>query len=449
MNNKKGPVIVLLFIAVVAIVVIIALLISQYFNKDKSSSTGNAEINYIGLWDQKEIYEPLIAEYEAAHPGVKVTYTKASFINQSSLTYKGVYQTDAEERIANGSVDIIRIHQSWIAKLLPQLYPAPTDVMTGAQAKELYYPGIYEAITTSNNLVYASPQIIDGLVLLYNKDLFDKAKITDPRTATQDWDVTLQTAKKLSQKNANGTIKVAGINMGSVSNVTSSPEILLTMLTQADVKVVSVNATTGKISATFATPQGLAAVNRFYEFGRLGAWSSRMENDLQAFSSGRLAMMIAPSWRVIDIVGMNSSLRFEALPLPVLPGANADVPQFLGSFWIDVVSKKSKYPKESWAFLKWLSEPEQMRRIYKAQTEKRLIGNPYPRKDMADEQKDAPYIGAVITMAPRMKTWPLYDYGIWEETFRKGLLEFEDQGGVSDKGLASLESTINNLTLKR
>lgn len=449
MNNKKGPLIALLFLGVVVIVIIIALLVSRFFSGNNGTSTGKVELNYIGLWDQKEIYEPLIAEYQAQHTNVSITYTKASFINQSSLTYKGVYQTDAEERIGNGSVDIIRVHQTWIAKLLPQLSAAPADVMTGAQAKDLYYPAIYEAITTSNNLVYGSPQIIDGLVLLYNKELFDKAQITDPRTATKDWDVTLQTALKLSQKNANGTIKVAGINMGSVTNVRSSPEILLTMLTQSAVPVVSVDASTAKISASFATPQGLAAVNRFYEFSKLGAWSSRMEDDLQAFSSGRLAMMIAPSWRVVDLVGMNSSLRFEALPLPVLPGANSDVPQYLASFWIDVVSKKSKHPAEAWAFLKWLSEPEQMRRIYKAQTEKRLIGNPYPRKDMAAEQKDAPYIGAILEMAPRMKSWPLYDYGVWEETFRKGLLQFEDAGGVTDDDLVTLQSQINNLTLKR
>ncbi|MCC7304513.1 extracellular solute-binding protein [bacterium] len=449
MNNKKGPVIVLLFLGVVVIVVVIALLVSRFLSGNTGSTNGKVELNYIGLWDQKEIYEPLIAEYQAQNPNVSITYTKASFINQSGLTYKGVYQTDAEERIANGSVDIIRVHQTWIAKLLPSLVAAPTSILTGAQAKELYYPAIYEAITTSNNLVYGSPQIIDGLVLLYNKDIFDKANITDPRTATKDWDVTLQTALKLSQKNANGTIKIAGINMGSFSNVRSSPEIILTMMTQSAVPVVTVDPSTAKISASFATPQGLAAINRFYEFSKLGAWSSRMEDDLQAFSSGRLAMMIAPSWRIIDLVGMNSSLRFEALPLPVLPGANPDVPQYLGSFWIDVVSKKSKHPEEAWAFLKWLSEPEQMRRIYKAQTEKRLIGNPYPRKDMADEQKDAPYIGPILEMAPKMKSWPLYDYGIWEETLRKELLASEERGSVSADDLQSIQTRINNLTLKR
>ena len=446
--EKKGPLVILLFIGIVAVIAVIALLVSRYLSNG-SGGTTVAQINYLGLWDTEEIYAPLIKEYETAHTNVKITYTKGNFINQDSLTYKGVYQTNAEERIANGTVDIVRVHQTWIPRLLTQLYPAPTDIMTGDQAKALYYPAVYEAITTSSNLVYGSPQIIDGLVLIYNKELFTQAGITDPRTATKDWDVTLVTAQKLAQKNTNGTIKVAGINMGSVSNVRSSPEILITMLTQSAVPLVHIDSTTGKVTAAFATAEGAAAVNRYYEFAKLGAWSSRMEDDLQAFSSGRLAMMIAPSWRIIDLVGMNASLRFDTLPLPVLPGANPDVPQYLASYWIDVVSKKSKYPKESWAFLNWLSEPAQMRRIYKAETEKRLIGNPYPRKDMASEQVNAPYIAAVLEMAPKMKSWPLYDYGIWEKSLRTGLLEFEDKGGVTPDGLKKIQDQINNLTLKR
>lgn len=446
--NKKGPLIALLFVGIVFIVFIIVFLVTKLFSNQSGNTSGNVELNYLGLWDDPKVYEELITEYQTAHPNIKIAYTKAQFINQNNFTYKGVYQTNAEERIVGGNVDIVRVHQTWIPKLLPQLYAAPTEVMTGTQAKDLYYPAVYEAITTSNNLVYGAPQIVDGLVLIYNKEIFRNANL-DPRVSTKDWDVTLQTAKKLSKKNANGTIAIAGINLGSVSNVRSSPEILLTMLTQSAVPVVSVDSATGKIQAAFGTTEGAAAINRYYEFAKEGAWSSRMEDDVQAFANGRLAMLIAPSWRLIDIVGMNSALQFDTLPLPVLPGANPDVPQYLSSFWIDVVSKKSKNPKEAWAFLKWLGEPEQMRRIYKKQTELRLIGNPYPRKDMATEQTSAPYISAILEMAPKMKSWPLYDYGIWEETFRKGLLEFEDRGGITQADLKKIQDQINNLTLKR
>jgi len=450
MNNKKGPLIVLLFVGVIGVVVIIALLASKYLKGTTGGTpSGTIEINYIGLWDEKEIYEPLIKEYQDAHPNIKISYTKASFNNQNNLTYKGVYQTSAEERIANGSVDIIRVHQTWIAKLLPQLYGAPADVMTGAQAKELYYTPVYQAITSSNGVVFGAPQMVDGLVLFYNKTVFADAKITDPKTATKDWDVTLITAKALTQKNSNGTMKLAGINMGSVANVRSSPEILLAMLTQAAIPIVGVDAATAKVSASFASDEGAATINRFYEFSKLKTWSSLMENDVEAFASGRLAMLISPSWRAINLIEMNPKLQFDTLPLPVLPGANPEVPQYLSSFWVDVVSKKAKYPKESWAFLKWLGEPAQLRKIYKIQLEKKPMGIAFPRKDMAGEQSTAPYIAAVVEMAPTMKSWPLYDYGVWEETFRKGLLEFEDKGGVTTADLQTIQTQINSLTLKR
>lgn len=445
MNNNKGPLVGLLLVFIIVIVgIIVYLIVSRVFTGTTNTTSGVAEINYLGLWDDAEIYKPLIAEYEAAHKNVKINYTKVNFNNLQQLSYKGAYQTNVEERLTAGTVDIVRVHQSWVSRLQTQLEPAPADILTGAQAKSLYYPAITDAVVTSTDKVYGAPQIIDGLVLFYNKELLDKAKITDPRTATKDWDVTLATAKKLTTKNSNGTIKTAGINLGSVSNIRSSPEILLLMMTQSNIPVVSL--TNQKLTASFASEQTVAAINRFYEFSRAGAWSSRMEDDLQAFSQNRLALMIAPSWRAIDLVAMNANLRFGTLPVPVLPGANPGVPQYLASFWIDVVSKKSKNPREAWAFLKWLGEPAQLRRIYKAQTEKRLIGNPYPIKEMAAEQKDAPFIGAVLEMAPNMKSWALYDNGIWEEVLRTDLLDFDDKGGVTTLDLTKVQTRINDLT---
>lgn len=450
MDNKKGPLVILLFLVIIVIVVVAIIFASKLFNKGGTTS-GNVEISYIGLWDSADIYEPLIQEYQAAHPKIKITYTEADYFSNNNLTYKSTYQTSAEERLINGTSDIIRVHQTWIPKLQAYLSGAPTDIFSGAEAKEIYYTAISDAIVSANNIVYGAPQIIDGLVLIYNKELFARANITDPKNATKDWDVTLVTAKVLAKKNLNGTLSIGGINMGSVANVRSSPEILLTMLTQSAIPIVSVsNASTGKLTASFATDAGAAAINRYYEFAKLGTWSSTMTNDdVQAFQKGKLAMLIAPSWRVINIKAANSALDIDTLPLPILPGANPSVPQFLASYWIDVVSKKSKHPKESWEFLKWLGEPAQLRKLYAAQKAKRGMGNPYPRKDMASEQASEPYIGPVLEMAPRMKSWPLYDYGIWEETLRKGLLEFEDRGGITTSSLQEIQGEINNLTLKR
>lgn len=448
MNNNKGPLIVLLFVGVIAIVGVAAFLVTRLLPGGNTTTT--VELNYLGLWDEPVVYEELIKEYEASHPNVKIKYARQTFKNQNALTYKGAYQTDIEDRLKSNTVDIVRVHQAWLPKLASKITAAPSDILSGAKAREIYYPAITESLVTTTNQVVAAPQIIDGMVLFYNVEILKKAGITDPETATKDWDETLKTAQKLTQKNTNGTLKVAGINMGSVANIRSSFEILLTMMTQAAIPVVSVkDAATGTLQASFASEEAAAAVNRYYEFSKLGTWSSRMEDDLQEFANGRLALMIAPSWRAIDLVAMNKDLQFATIPLPTLPGANSNVPQFIASYWVDVVSKESKSPREAWAFLAWLGEPAQLRRIYAAQLKQRLIGNPYPRIDMAAEQTEAPYIGAVVKMAPRMKSWPLYDYGVWEEVFRKGFLAFEDKGGVTQNDLEEMQVEINKITLKR
>ncbi len=132
-----------------------------------------------------------------------------------------------------------------------------------------------------------------------------------------------------------------------------------------------------------------------------------------------------------------------------MPGANRDTPQYLASYWVDVVSKKSRNPAEAWKLLAWLSQPAQMKRIYQKQASLRAFGSPYPRTEMASELTNTPISKVILQMAPGMKSWPLYDYGNWEVIFNSELAKLETSTAAVNAGnLESAQSQLNQLIFK-
>jgi ABC-type glycerol-3-phosphate transport system substrate-binding protein len=438
--NKK----LLAIVAIIVVIIIVLLLVFlQVQNGSRKPTNGTVTINFWGLWDEAQVYEPLFKEYESKNPNVKIVYTQKRFGNTDNYSYKGQYQTTVDERLKDGTVDIVRVHQSWIPRIIGNLAPAPQSLFNERSVKANYYPAISEIITTTKGEVYGAPSTIDGLVLIYNKDIFAREGITSPPT---NWDEVIAISKKIT-KTQNGQITQAGINLGAGSNTLHPFEIVLLMMTQSDVNIASIPSGSQTVKATFATTEAAAAVNSYLDYSKKHAvWSTRLNNDLQTFAEGKLGMIIVPSWRAIEITNLNSKLSFDIAPVPVFPGANADTPQYVASYWIDVVPKKSPNSTEAWKLLSWLSEPEQLRKVYNEQKKVRLLGNVYPRVDMANELSDTPYAKVIVQMAPRMKSWPLYDYGIWEEEFKKFLISNEAAGKTVNTGdLERLQSSLNSL----
>jgi len=440
--NKK-VIIAVLIVLIVAFIGIGALLMLR----GQSTTTGNTNTTlvYWGLWDDPSVYKDLFSEYEAANPKIKIDYIQKTLSRDlnNNLSYKGIYQTTVDERLKSGGVDIIRVHNSWIPRILSYLSPAPKTLFSEQTAKENYYPAIYESIASSNGNVYSAPQSIDGLVLFYNKTLFAQANIATP---PQNWDEVLTIAKALTKKNGTN-ITQAGINLGASTNSLHAFEIALLMMTQSDVAVVSPES--NKLKASFATNEAVAAINSYFAYSKTHeVWTNRLANDFTLFSEGKLAMMIAPSWRANELFIANSALDFDVAPVPVLPGANRDTPQYLASYWTDIVPKSSKNATEAWKLLAWLSEPEQLRKINAAQSKVRLFGGAYPLTSMKSELANTPFTKTILEMAPNMKAWPLYDYGSWELLFKNKLSEWEIKGSISLTELTSVQDELNSTVFK-
>ena len=399
-------------------------------------------LTYWGLWDSKEIMDPLIQEYQQLHPNIKINYIQQDFAHRSEdYAYIGNYYAAVTERLSQtGGVDIMRVHHSWLPNIARFLTAAPAGLFDIQDIQNNYYKPALQAMLWGENVV-SVPLQIDSVVMFYNPTLLEQAQVQTP---PKDWEQVLQYAPKLTQKDGD-RITTAGIAIGTGSNVFHAPEILLMLFTQSDVPILDPQ--TRRFALT--TEEAAAALKYYVNFHEQGVWSYKLPMDLSMFVNCRLAILFAPSWRAINFRASNPELDFAVAPPPVLPGARPDVDQYIANFYVEVVPKNSPNAKEAWEFLKWLSEPEQLQKLYANQRSVRGLDWPSPRKDVGESQDSYNPLAAIVhQMAPKTRTWFIYDWGLWEQVIRKLLitLESDPQAGkrITPSTLAPVEEELNN-----
>ncbi len=129
-----------------------------------------------------------------------------------------------------------------------------------------------------------------------------------------------------------------------------------------------------------------------------------MPSSLTAFTQEKVAMIIVPSWRILEIMTVNPDLQLKVVPVPVLPGSQ---PVSVASYWVEGVSKYSKNQKEAWSFLHFLSQKENMTKLYENEVKAhRLFGEAYSRVDLGASLKNDPFLGPVISQATIFESIP-------------------------------------------
>ncbi|MFZ2025471.1 MAG: extracellular solute-binding protein [Microgenomates group bacterium] len=395
------------FLAIALIVVLgIGALFGGKYLFSLFTATKEVTITYWGLWENDAIIKPVIAAFEAKNPKIKVQYAK-----QSQKQYRERLQAAIDR---GEGPDVFRFHNTWVPMLYTQLSTVPETIMTASEFKNTFYP-VASGDLIAGETIYGVPLMIDGLGLYYNEDLFAKAGITTPPST---WEELLTMVPKIA-KLENNSFAVAAIALGTTNNVENYSDIMATMLMQNGADLTKPTTTEAAEALAFyekfATPQD-----------PVYTWNETMDNSIYAFAIGKVAMILAPSWRAFDIYGINPNLRFKIAPIPQLPGNTIN----WASYWVEGVSSKSKYSSQAWEFVNYLTSKEGATIMYsEAQKARKLFGEPYARMELGDTLKSDPYVGAYISQATTAKSFPLAS-----RTFDNGL---------NDKMIVYLQDAIN------
>lgn len=389
---------------IVIIVLVLAIIIAFLFwkfgpqLKQKNQVPEQVTIVYGSLWEDESLIKPLIVEFEKNNPNIKVTFTK-----QSSVYYKTRLQAQMQD---GGSPDVFRIHNTWLPMFEQFLAPAPSDIFTVADYKQLFYP-IAEASFIKGNSIYAAPMEVDGLALYINEGMLNAVGGVPPR----DWTQFVDLATKMTVRDSEGRIKTGGAALGTASNVDHWSDILgLMMMQQPKVDLQNI--------ATDIAADVLRFYTGFITDPKKKTWDKDLPPSTEAFTQDRLGFYFAPSWRAHELRQANPNLKFKVVPVPQLSGKQVG----WGSFWAEAVSIRSKHPKESWQFIKFLTSPEAEKLLYKNASAVRLFGEPYSLTSLSKEIVDDPIVGAFVAQGPIYKSWYLasntFDDGINDQMIK-------------------------------
>lgn len=429
-SNYKFPTKILAIIGILVILGGVGWLVMKLI---KGGGVGTATtITYWGLWEDSPILEGIIADFETKNPTVKINYVR----NQ-----KDDYRTRLSGRLEKDTSttdvpDIFRIHSSWYPMFSDKLALAPESTAKNIGLSSDYYQS-YNNLLKVKGQFWGVPIMYDGLAMYYNKDLLDSASVTVPKSW---WE--LQTAaNKLTVRDDAGNIKVAGAALGLTDNVDNWSDILGLLMAQGGVNPTSTDPT---------ETQKLQDVLTFYSlfYTKYKVWDETLPNSTQLFANGKLGFYFGQSWRVFNIEDTKiPNLKYEITRVPQLPKTTdisaettneADLSNIhWATFWVEGVNKNSKKQKEAWKFLEFMSQKENLEKLYKTAAETRAFGEIYPRVSMQDQMLQNPKIAPFVQSANNATSWYLCSR------------TFDGASGLNDGMIKYFGDAINTISLKQ
>lgn len=414
-----------ILIALAALIILGVLgftIIPKFFQKAEPIT-----LNYWGLWEPSSVMQAVIADYEAAHPNIKITYSM-----QSPKNYRTRFLTASGQP---NSPDIVRIHNTWLPMLKKDLTPAP-DTVLGLTDLAAYYP-IVQKNFVSGGKIYALPLEIDGLALFYNEDILKESGATVPA----DWNALRKLAFDLTKTNPDTKIiERAGVALGTTGNIDHWSDILGLLILQNSGDPGKPAETAVQDALTFYTI--ISTQDK--------SWDASQPNSIYAFATGTVAMILAPSWQVSEIKTINPNLNFKVAPAPTLPSAS----YAWASYWAEAVPAGSKHPEQAWEFIKYLSSLEVLQKIYAGASQIRALGEPYPLTSLASSLANDPLAGAFVSQGPNYVSWYLadrtYDEGINDQLsqYYEDAINAINNGSTVGAVLKTLDEGVTQVLLK-
>jgi multiple sugar transport system substrate-binding protein len=391
-DDSRGKYLVVAFGAIIFFLLLFFFLKTIFGSKPKSEEV---KLTYWGLWEDKEVFLPLIDQYRQNNPHVTVEYIK--------MTPQD-YREKLLARSKNGQgPDIFRFHNTWLPEIKDVVTPIPSSVMSNTEFEKTFYK-IHQTDLKAGDHYYGLPLTVDGLVMICNDNLLKGAGVEKPPVT---WDELTDALGKLTVKDRSGQLITAGIALGTTTNIEHYSDIIGLMLIQngGDIKKLNEAEAAGALESyrRFAEPP-----QKF--------WDENMPNSVTAFIQEKVAMIIAPSWQILTIKTANPDIKIKVVPVPYVPGAS---PVSVANYWVEGVSRYSQNQLEAWKFLKFLTEKDSLTKLYELQSRIRLFGEPYPRVDLASLIVQNEYVGAVVRQADVFVSLPMisrtYDNGLNDE----------------------------------
>ncbi len=393
-------------------------------NDDPGVTPSKVTLNYWRPWDGRDDFAQIISKFENSHRDIRINYIKKG--------YNGFERELIEAYATDRGPDIYSIHNTWMKEYQTKgfIRPLPPSTkikeyyMKGAIKKEMHerivtkksltlnelrndFVGVVYDDVVIDNQIYGLPLFVDNLALFYNKDLLNNIDLVYP---PEFWNNGFQPiVKKLTKQNSKGEIIQSGVAMGGVDNIERSSDIISLLMLQNGTEMMGENGDVlmdkMPVRLTNADRKVLPAeaALRFYtDFSNIAkevyCWNDNLDNSLDMFSRGNLAMMFGYSYMIPQVKKKNEKLNFDVAPMLQIE-SNTKIN--FANYWVEVVSKKIHQKKidAAWIFIQYITKAEQAQ--YYLKNTKR----PTALKSLIDRQLDDQDISVFAEQVMTARSW--------------------------------------------
>jgi multiple sugar transport system substrate-binding protein len=298
-------------------------------------------------WSSRElgVVKSVIAEYDKKNPGVDISVVGGINDTKVVAAIRGGNAPDVASTFDSTNIGNY-CSSGGMIDLRP--YLNKDNISTSVfPASSVYY-------TSYKGVQCALPILADTWGLYYNTKLFRAAGLNGPpKTISQ----LTAYAKKLTKRNADGSLKVVGYNplrtFYAENSATNYRHLFGAKYLDGEGKSIL-----AKDAGWAKYLKWSKSMIDWYGFDKLKRWQAGVGDEFSAsnaFETGKLAMAIDGEWRVAFIQAEHPELQYATAPMPV----DDAHPELYGSANVNGtiigIPKGAKHKDEAWALLKYLT----------------------------------------------------------------------------------------------
>ncbi len=386
------------------------------------------ELEFWGVFDDSDIYQPLIDAFNEEYKYITINYYKKNY---------QTYEKDLLEAMATGrGPDIYMIHHTWTSRYKDKFLGAPSELITLKDFQDNFVDVVYNDFVI-DGYIAAMPLSVDTLALYYNKDIFNTAGIPQP---PKTWEEFLTVSERTTTKDQRGNIIQAGAALGTARNVNRSTDILSLLMIQSGAQMTDQNNTkaTFNLSASVDGSRfypGQRALEFYTDFANplksSYTWNTRMHYSIDAFYEGKVAMMFNYSYNLPTIRAKSPYLNFGVAPMPQIKDSTKDINY--ANYWGLTSSINSEDSNEVWQFIIWLTNKDN------AQKYLEVVERPIARRDLVAWQRNDKDLGVFADQSLTAHSW----YQVDNSAIEQHLADMIESIVLSQ---ATIEEAINKAT---
>ncbi|WP_025025686.1 ABC transporter substrate-binding protein [Caldalkalibacillus mannanilyticus] len=346
--RKQQTVIILSCFLMIITGIVYSISFSNDFLDDRTSMSADEKIeltfwrNY-GNSAENKAFEIIVSAFEENYPNIT--------INMQSIQYKDYEKRLRTELAAGNPPDIMMIDSPHLALYVNAGALLSLDLDMRTEGNIVDIPKSTIKGLSINDEIYLAPLVESSVALLYNKHLFHQAGIPLPSSNPHHpltWNEVLEISRKIRNPSTGiyGIDPVQGFEGGEVAAYFNIP-----LLWQFGAEILSPDGTTA--SGYLDSKEALEALQFYQDL----YFSPASSVKVPSFESGHLAMKVIGSWALDDFMKNHPHFKlgedYEIIPMP--RSKNQVVSN---GGWALGISAKTKYPKEAWQFIRYVTSYE-------------------------------------------------------------------------------------------